>query len=84
MIQAAIGGQGVAIGWRHLVDDLLEQGLLCRPIEASAVSGYGYYIVLPQRKRRVQIVQRFVDWLRSEQALSGDLLKGKALPSIAV
>ncbi|RZI54114.1 MAG: LysR family transcriptional regulator, partial [Pseudomonas sp.] len=23
-------------------------------------------------------------WLRSEQALSGDLLKGKALPSIAV
>lgn len=84
LIQAAIGGQGVAIGWRHLVDDLLEQGLLCRPIEASAVSGYGYYIVLPQRKRRVQIVQRFVDWLRSEQAVSGDLLKGKALPSIAV
>lgn len=32
LIQAAIAGQGVAIGWRHLVDGLLEQGLLCRPI----------------------------------------------------
>lgn len=84
LIQAAIGGQGVAIGWRHLVDDLLEQGLLCRPIEAAAISGYGYYIVLPQRKRRVQIVQRFVDWLRSEQALSGDSLVGRPTPSIAV
>jgi putative choline sulfate-utilization transcription factor len=84
LIQAAIAGQGVAIGWRHLVDDLLEQGLLCRPVEAAAISAYGYYIVLPQRKRRVQIVQRFVDWLRSEQALSGDLLAGKPMPSIAV
>ncbi|WP_439884994.1 choline sulfate utilization transcriptional regulator [Pseudomonas syringae] len=84
LIQAAIGGQGVAIGWRHLVDELLEQGLLCRPIAASAVSGYGYYVVLPQRKRRVQIVQQFVDWLASEQALSGVSLAGRPLPSIAV
>lgn len=84
LIQAAIGGQGVAIGWRHLVDDLLEQGLLCRPVESAAISAYGYYIVLPQRKRRVQIVQRFVDWLKSEQALNGDLLTGKPMPSIAI
>jgi putative choline sulfate-utilization transcription factor len=84
LIQAAIGGQGVAIGWRHLVDELLEQGLLCRPVESAAISAYGYYIVLPQRKRRVQIVQRFVDWLKSEQALSGDLLTGKPMPSIAI
>ncbi|WP_268798680.1 choline sulfate utilization transcriptional regulator [Pseudomonas huanghezhanensis] len=84
LIQAAIGGQGVAIGWRHLVDALLDQGLLCRPINATAISAYGYYVVLPQRKRRVQIVQQFVDWLKSEQSLSGDSLVGKTLPSIAV
>jgi putative choline sulfate-utilization transcription factor len=84
LIQAAIGGQGIAIGWRHLVDALLDQGLLCRPIEATAISAQGYYVVLPQRKRRVQIVQQFVDWLKSEQALSGDSLVGRPLPSIAV
>jgi len=84
LIQAAIAGQGVAIGWRHLVDALLEQGLLCRPIAATAISTCGYYVVLPQRKRRVQLVQQFVDWLATEQAQSGDLLAGRPLPSIAV
>jgi putative choline sulfate-utilization transcription factor len=84
LIQAAIAGQGVAIGWRHLVDALLDQGLLCRPIAAAAISAYGYYVVLPQRKRRVQVVQQFVDWLASEQARSGDSLAGRPLPSIAV
>jgi putative choline sulfate-utilization transcription factor len=84
LVQAAIGGQGIAIGWKHLVDDLLDQGLLCRPIAGAAISGQGYYVVLPQRKRRVQIVQQFVDWLASEQALSGVSLAGRPLPSIAV
>ena len=84
LIQAAIGGQGIAIGWRHLIDDLLDQSLLCRPVVGTAISAYGYYVVLPQRKRRVQIVQQFVDWLASEQAASGDSLAGKPLPSIAV
>ncbi|MBI6667802.1 LysR family transcriptional regulator [Pseudomonas syringae] len=84
LIQAAIGGQGIAIGWKHLVDDLLDQGLLCRPLAGAAISGQGYYVVLPQRKRRVQIVQQFVDWLASEQALSGVSLAGRPLPSIAV
>ncbi|RMP26705.1 Transcriptional regulator, LysR family [Pseudomonas amygdali pv. lachrymans] len=84
LIQAAIGGQGIAIGWKHLVDDLLDQGLLCRPIAGAAISGQGYYVVLPQRKRRVQIVQQFMDWLASEQALSGVSLAGRPLPSIAV
>ncbi|KPC25413.1 LysR family transcriptional regulator [Pseudomonas syringae pv. cilantro] len=84
LIQAAIGGQGIAIGWKHLVDDLLDQGLLCRPIAGAAISGQGYYVVLPQRKRRVQIVQQFMDWLANEQALSGVSLAGRPLPSIAV
>ncbi|MGH8352403.1 MAG: choline sulfate utilization transcriptional regulator [Pseudomonas sp.] len=66
LIQAAIAGQGVAIGWRHLVDDLLEQGLLSRVIAASASSEFGYYVVLPERKRRIKLIQRFVDWLQAE------------------
>lgn len=68
LIQAAIAGQGVAIGWRHLVDALLEQQLLCRPVEGSATSALGYFVVVPQRKRRGQMVQRFVDWVMEEQS----------------
>lgn len=84
LIQAAIAGQGVAIGWRHLVDNLLEQNWLCRPITDTVISRFGYYVVQPQRKRRGQLVERFVDWLVAEQASSAQSLTGLALPSIAV
>lgn len=84
LIQAAIGGQGVAIGWRHLVDNLLAQGLLCRPVEESAMSSLGYYVVVPQRKRRGALIHQFVDWLMAEQASSAQSLNGLALPSIAI
>lgn len=83
LIQAAIGGQGVAIGWRHLVDNLLAEGLLCRPIAARVISRLGYYVVLPQRKRRGELIQRFVDWLMQEQTCSAQSLNGLPLPSIA-
>ncbi len=68
LIGAALAGQGVAIGWRHLVDPLLEQGLLCRldTARGSLTSHYGYHVVSPQRKRRPGSVKRFVEWLRDE------------------
>ncbi|MET1079527.1 MAG: LysR family transcriptional regulator [Pseudomonas sp.] len=66
LIQAAIAGRGVAIGWRYLVDELIEQGLLCRVIATSLCSEFGYYVVLPERKRRQRLTQHFVDWLSSE------------------
>jgi len=84
LIQAAIGGQGFAIGWRHLVDNLLEQGLLCRPINQTVLATFGYYVVLPPRKRRGLLIQRFFDWLMAEQASSAQSLVGLGLPSIAV
>jgi len=66
LIQAAIAGQGVAIGWRHLVDELLAQGLLCQLGDAQAHSALGYYLVLPERKRRQRLTARFVEWLQAE------------------
>ena len=66
LIQAAIAGQGVAIGWRHLVDELLAQGLLCRVCSASVRTEFGYYVVLPERKRRQRLIGSFVTWLQAE------------------
>ena len=67
LIQAAIAGQGMAIGWKHLVDNLLEQGVLCRPFAESAQSAFGYYAVMPPRKRRNRLAKVFVDWMLAEQ-----------------
>lgn len=70
LIQAAIAGQGVAIGWRYLIDELLEQGLLCRACEGEAVSDLGYHLVLPERKRRQRPTQLFVDWMLDELSIA--------------
>ncbi len=35
LIQAAIGGQGIALGWRNLVDPYIESGALVQPITAT-------------------------------------------------
>lgn len=66
LIQAAIAGRGVAIGWRHLVDELLAQGLLCRVCTESVETEFGYYVVLPERKRRQRLIESFVNWLQNE------------------
>ncbi len=66
LIQAAIAGQGVAIGWRYLVDDLLDQGLLVPLLDTSVSSDFGYYLVQPERKRRARLMKCFVDWLQQE------------------
>lgn len=68
LVQAAIAGQGIAIGWRHLVDDLLDNGLLVRVGKASARSALGYHLVIPQRKRQSAAVKTFARWLLSEVA----------------
>lgn len=79
LIQAAIAGRGVALGWRHLVDELLDQGLLCRLCSESVRTEFGYYVVLPERKRRQRLIGSFVTWLQSElteDGLDGGLRHG--------
>jgi DNA-binding transcriptional LysR family regulator len=58
-IQAALAGQGVAIGWKHIVDDFLEQGWLIKPLEVAVETEFGYYSVtndLAQRSDNAKIV----------------------------
>ena len=45
VIDAACAGQGVALGWRYLVDDLIAQGRLLRPLEQSLKTDLGYYFI---------------------------------------
>ncbi|ANG63085.1 LysR family transcriptional regulator [Marinobacterium aestuarii] len=64
LLQAAIAGQGVAIGWRPLVDSMLDSGLLLSLLDEPVSSHYGYYLILPRARKLSPIVQHFADWLR--------------------
>jgi putative choline sulfate-utilization transcription factor len=66
LIQAATAGQGVALGWRHMVDDFLAQGSLVRPIEASYRPRGAYYLVKPKGREPEAEVTAFTDWLLAE------------------
>jgi len=68
VIQAAMDGQGIALGFSNLVGKQMTKGRLVRPFKQSFKKGDGVYLVVP-RGRRVQTnARRFLDWIQHEAA----------------
>ena len=68
VIEAACDGQGVALGWRYLVDDLIEQGRLLRPLSESMKTEFGYYLLCRENLQQDDSVNRFRNWLLQQFA----------------
>jgi len=67
-IQAAIEGQGVALGWTPYVNELLAAGKLVRPIKTVVRPKNAYYLVVPLSAGNANSAA-FSRWIR-EQASS--------------
>ena len=68
LIQAAVAGQGIAIGRAQLLDQLIADGRL--QLVGSGrreISGRGFWLVIAPGTPRPEVA-RFADWLRSEAA----------------
>ena len=63
VIDAACAGQGVALGWHCLVDDLIAAGRLVRPLNQSLQTEFGYYFICRENLREDPIVQQLQKWL---------------------
>lgn len=63
VIEAACDGHGVALGWRYLVDDLIEQGRLIRPLTESTRTEFGYYLLCRDNQQQDETVNQFRSWL---------------------
>jgi LysR family glycine cleavage system transcriptional activator len=61
--QAAMAGQGVALGTTVLSMDMLAAGYLVTPFELELPTAYGYHIVCPPERRERPHVAAFIDWL---------------------
>ena len=68
LIQAAVEGQGVALGVGPLVRRHIEQGRLAALFEARFASPRGYYLVTSARGRQSAQVRDFVAWLEAAAA----------------
>jgi len=65
-IQAAVDGQGVALGRSVLVEDDLATGRLIRPFTAMLPLRYAYYVVHPKKLPKESKVPVFRRWLLGE------------------
>lgn len=63
IVQAAIEGHGVALGFSRIVDHHLARGDLVRPMKTVLSRGYGVYVVTPRGVRLGSAAQRFHDWV---------------------
>ena len=66
LIEAAKRGAGVALGWKHLVDEDLSTGHLIKPVDASIKTSYGYYIATPHNQALTPASVAFLSWLQNE------------------
>ncbi len=66
VIEAACAGHGVALGWRHLVDDLIANGRLLRPVKQSLRTDFGYYLIYRDGDAGGPQAQQARDWLRRQ------------------
>jgi LysR family glycine cleavage system transcriptional activator len=68
VVQAAVQGEGVALGRSSLVDDDIAAGRLVRPFEFRLSAGLAYYLVYPPGALKRQKVKNFRDWIMAEVA----------------
>ena len=66
VIQAALEGQGIALGFSGIVDQLVERGALVRPVEASLSRGCGVYALTPAGSTLKSPAKSFYDWVLAE------------------
>jgi DNA-binding transcriptional LysR family regulator len=66
MIQAAISGQGVALGRQPLVNDLIQSGALVTPFRKAVVGSRAYFIIDSEHGAAKPHVRQFAVWLMEE------------------
>lgn len=74
LFQAALLGQGVALGRSVLIGDELASGRLVRPFAVSRPSSYAYYAVTTQAARANPRVAAFIAWLVAETRPENDVV----------
>ncbi|MEE9194293.1 MAG: LysR substrate-binding domain-containing protein [Alphaproteobacteria bacterium] len=66
VIQAALEGQGVALGFGQVVGDLLSCGQLVRPMEHACSKDLAVYAVVPRGIRPTPNAEQFFNWIIDE------------------
>jgi DNA-binding transcriptional LysR family regulator len=67
-VHAAVRGEGIALGWHRLVDDLLRTNQLVRVTAQSLQTRAAYHLVTRRAAEQRPAVSAFLHWIRSVSA----------------
>jgi DNA-binding transcriptional LysR family regulator len=81
VIQAAVGGQGVALGRLPMIAELLRDRRLAAPFPKKFESARGYYVLTAPHARTRPDVEAFVAWLAEEAAAVAEPAPARAKPA---
>lgn len=66
LLQATLAGEGVALGWRGLVDPLLQAGSLIQILPGLHRPEHGYFVSYRNRHPAEKVLRDIVGWLLAE------------------
>lgn len=73
VLQAALEGQGVALGWKHIVEPLLAQGQLVRPLQEAVTTDQPLHVVAPRDTELRSDVAHLRNWLMEEAKTGSEM-----------
>ncbi len=71
LLVAVKNGQGIALGWQHLVSDLIARGELVKPLDNSFITQRSYYL-LSHLTPRTKQVEALKDWILKQSRNSDE------------
>lgn len=66
VVQSVIAGQGVALGWHHLIDGLVTKGVLVRLTDRALATGKDFHVIWPRHEPLSRAAAQVRDWLLSQ------------------
>ncbi len=69
VIQSAIEGQGVVLGWHHLVESMMKRGVLVRLTDHILSTGQSFHVAWPRQASLSDAACRVRDWFGTQAAL---------------
>ncbi len=66
VVQSVIAGQGIALGWRHLVEGLVDQGVLVRLGDHALTTDLQFHVIWPREASLSRSALEVRDWLLAQ------------------
>lgn len=63
LVELAVYGKGVALGWERVIDPLLESGSLVVASDGVATMGGSYYLTQPSERAESTAARKFREWV---------------------